>query len=214
MSVIGTIGQFLIDYQDTLGVIVLVAFALLLLILLIRLIIKNAKRKKAVEERDVIIEGLLKQLGKTDGVEPGAALAAASMALAKTADTEEVVATAAEDDDVTAAEDDDVTAAEDDEATAAEEAEVVAEAEVAEQPEDLMEVELQEQVAEQIHEELEMQFAEAAQQAPKQFVEPAPQETELTPEKAEPARAYTSRDAGVDKYGNVYTESMLMDQIG
>ena len=186
MSVIGTIGQFLIDHQDTIGTLVLVAFVLILLFLLIRLIVKNAERKKAVAERDVLIEELMKKLGSADvapagisnkvdieakvselAVEPaevGEPAAIIEPVIEPTAIIEPVIEPTAAIEQVIPCDDEPIV-------------------------EDYMEAELQEEVAVQ-------------------------QQLQAMSEKVEPARAYTSRDAGVDKHGNVYTESMLMDQIG
>jgi len=62
MSVIGNIGQFLIDNQETIGAIILVAFALILIVLLVRLIVKNSKKNKELKEAEAARTKLLEEL--------------------------------------------------------------------------------------------------------------------------------------------------------
>ena len=300
MSVIGRIGQFLIDYQETIGAIAFIALVAILVVLMVRLIVKNARRKKEEKaERDRLIEELLKvsndnkeilaALAKVTGIEnetcaskrgsEGGADSSKQGSLneelikqlesAAGGTVEEVVAkalqTAREYDELTRIkethehmEDAALQAEAKPQIDAAQQAEVNAQLTNEEkQATAKMEVELQEQVAEQIHDELVHQFAEptpqsapevVTQSAPEVVTQPAPEvvnqlapevatqpapQSEAAPtiaqpeyfapketvhitetEKAEPTRAYTSREVGVDKYGNVYTESMLMDQIG
>ena len=61
MSVIGRIGQFIIDYQAPIEAALLIMLALILVILLVRLIVKNAKSKHAEEDdRNKLLEELIK----------------------------------------------------------------------------------------------------------------------------------------------------------
>ena len=168
MGVIGTIGQFLIDYQDTIGVVVLIAFALLLLILLISLIVKNAKRKKAVAARDKLIDELLAAAPNNQAVLSVIAKYNAGQDIEETKEaTKEVTK------------------------------EVTKEA--------------TEETTKEATEEAGTEKPQREEQAA-DMQQAGIREPEL--QKAEPARAYGSRDAGIDKHGNVYTESMLKEQIG
>lgn len=285
MSVIGRIGQFMIDYQEVIGAIAFIALVAILVILLIRLIVKNARRKKAdAAERDRLMEELIKvsndnkeilsALAKVTGIDGKAEVEESTaeepkkgsineelikqLESAAGGTVEEVVAKALQ----TAREYDELTRIKEahEHAAVAHEVEPETEpqyevhVETETEPQDeqpalviepqpdpaeqkafaideqlatieqpaivideqhataQMEMELQAQVAEQINDELQ-QFTQPEQVQPEQ-VQPAPQPAQQEATAVEPARAYMSREAAVDKYGNVYTESMLMDQIG
>ena len=64
--------------------------------------------------------------------------------------------------------------------------------------------------------EVQQDFQQATQQTyeDQEFMRAVQQVAQQDMHKAEPALAYMSRDANVDKYGNVYTEEMLRNQIG
>lgn len=264
MSIIGRIGQFLIDNQELIGAIILIAFAIILIWFLVKLIIKNTKKNKEIEEAEAARTKLLEELievSKENNKELLAAIARVNdidnkvekinekqgaiddellRQLERVAGgtVEEILAKALP----TAREADEESkkAVETPAPAPVVEVEQVAEStpvvveQVAEPTPVVVEPVAEptptvtfEPIVEQTPIAEQTPVAEQTQVAePTQVVEPTPvvaQPEYFAPqrepviadaEKVDPALAYTKRDAGIDKHGNVYTEEMLRDQIG
>ena len=240
MSIIGRIGQFLIDNQELIGAIILIAFAIILIWLLAKLIIKNTKKNKEIEDAEAARTKLLEELivvSKENNKELLAAIARVNdidnkvekinekqgaiddellRQLERVAGgtVEEILAKALP----TAREADEESKKAVETPAPVVEVEPVAETTPTVTFEPIVE---QTPIAEPTPVAEQTPVAE-----PTQVVEPTPvvaQPEYFAPqrepviadaEKVDPALAYTKRDAGIDKHGNVYTEEMLRDQIG
>ena len=263
MSIIGRIGQFLIDNQELIGAIILIAFAIILIWLLAKLIIKNTKKNKEIEEAEAARTKLLEELievSKENNKELLAAIARVNdidnkvekinekqgaiddellRQLERVAGgtVEEILAKALP----TAREADE----ESKKAVETPAPAPVAEVEPVVEPTPVIVEPVAEPnpvVVEPVAEPTPVVVEPVAEPTPTVTFEPIVEQTpiaepapvvEPTPvvaqpeyfapqrepviadaEKVDPVLAYTKRDAGIDKHGNVYTEEMLRDQIG
>ena len=164
MNIIGQIGQFMIDNQDIIGTIVLIALVAILLWLLISFMVRRHRKRKWENSERAELLGEVKKLSANNKI--------LLDTLNRVGDEETVAET-------------------------------------------LKQIELNDSITSNIASEVGEDIAnvEEAGEALDAAVEKA-QDANGGLEKAEPALAYMSRDANVDKFGNVYTEEMLRDQIG
>ena len=243
MSVIGNIGQFLIDNQETIGAIILVAFALILIVLLVRLIVKNSKKNKELKEAEAARTKLLEELIEVSKENNKELLAAIARVNDIDSKVDEITEKQGAIDDELLKQLERVAGGTVEEILAkaipaAREADEESKKAVeTPAPEPVVEEQVAEPVVvEQVAEPEPIVVEPVAEPTPTVTFEPIVEQTpiaEPTPvvaqpeyfapqrepviadaEKVDPALAYMKRDAGIDKHGNVYTEEMLRDQIG
>ena len=208
MNVIGQIGQFMIDNQELIGTIVVIALAVILLWLLIAAIVKRHKKKKWENKERPELLGEVKKLSESNKV--------LMDTLTRVGDEETVAAALKqiEENESLASNAQETATAAEVTAEAATEVATNATEEVAEEA--VSAVSEAGETVEAAAAEVQQDFQQATQQTyeDQEFMRAVQQVAQQDMHKAEPALAYMSRDANVDKYGNVYTEEMLRNQIG